>query len=76
MSANGWSWSRTRPAPRGKDASRSCCEGNPSIHYHVWEQDDLAELLVDVRGAGLPFTIEAIVLNRALVESICVLRKG
>ena len=28
------------------------------------------------RRLGLPFTIEAIVLNRAPVESICVLRLG
>ncbi len=51
-------------------------EGYPSIHYHVWEQDSLAAMLIDIRRRlELPFEIEAIVLNRPLVESICVLRK-
>jgi SAM-dependent methyltransferase len=46
------------------------------IHYHVWTQDSLAEMLVDLRKRlALPFDIEAIVLNRQLIESICILRK-
>jgi len=45
-----------------------------SIHYHVWTQFELAELLAFVkREYGLPFTIELLYMNS--VEVIAVLRK-
>jgi SAM-dependent methyltransferase len=51
-------------------------EGTPNIHYHVWAQDDLAQLLQSLRkDPGLPFDIEAIVMNRIMGESLCLLRK-
>jgi SAM-dependent methyltransferase len=51
-------------------------DGNPSIHYHVWTQTELLEMLVDLRRRlRLPFMIEAVVLNKGMIESICVLRK-
>ena len=47
-----------------------------TIHCHVWTQDDVLEMLIDVRRrAMLSFEILAVVLNRPLVESICVLKK-
>jgi SAM-dependent methyltransferase len=46
------------------------------IHCHVWTQDTVLEMLLDVkRRLGLSFEVLAVVLNRALVESICVLKK-
>lgn len=49
---------------------------NYSIHFHVWTQKELLEMLVDIRRRlGLPFEIEALLLNRALGENIAVLRK-
>jgi SAM-dependent methyltransferase len=49
---------------------------NPPIHFHVWTQEGLAEFLLDVRRRpALPFDVEAVVLNRVFLESICVLRK-
>jgi hypothetical protein len=51
-------------------------EGTPNIHYHVWAQDDLAELIQSLRrDPGLPFDIEALVMNRIMGESLCLLRK-
>jgi SAM-dependent methyltransferase len=48
----------------------------PPIHFHVWTQEVLTELLLDVRRRlALPFDVEAVVLNRVFLESICVLRK-
>jgi GT2 family glycosyltransferase/SAM-dependent methyltransferase len=45
-----------------------------SIHYHVWTQFELAELLVFVKKQyGLPFSIELLHMN--IVEVIAVLRK-
>ena len=49
---------------------------NYSIHFHVWTQEGLAEFLLDVRRRlALPFDVEAVVLNRVFLESVCVLRK-
>lgn len=51
-------------------------EGTPNIHYHVWGQDNLAEMFQSLRqGLDLPFDIEAIVMNRIMGESLCLLRK-
>jgi SAM-dependent methyltransferase len=51
-------------------------DGTPNMHYHVWTQDGLTELLLSLRNRlGLPFDIEAIVFNRVMGESICLLRK-
>lgn len=49
-----------------------------SIHYHVWTQWELLELLFDVRRRlHLPFEIETVVLNhrRRFAESVAILRK-
>jgi SAM-dependent methyltransferase len=51
-------------------------EGTPNIHYHVWGQDDLAEMFQSLRrDPGLRFDIEAVVMNRIMGESLCLLRK-
>jgi SAM-dependent methyltransferase len=51
-------------------------EGTPNIHFHVWTQDDLGEMLQSLRrDPGLPFDIEALVMNRVMGESLCLLRK-
>jgi predicted SAM-dependent methyltransferase len=45
-----------------------------SLHFHVWTQNELLEMLVDIRRRlALPFDIEAVVQNG--VESLVVLRK-
>ena len=46
------------------------------IHFHVWTIQEVTEMLVGIQQRyRLPFDIEAIVCNRLLVETICVLRK-
>jgi hypothetical protein len=51
-------------------------ERNMSIHFHVWTQQGLLEMLIDVRRRfSLPFDVEAVTLHRARVETIVVLRK-
>lgn len=46
------------------------------IHFHVWTIQEVTEMLLGMRRRyAMPFEIEAIVCNRALVETICVLRK-
>ncbi|MFO0801302.1 MAG: methyltransferase domain-containing protein [Gemmataceae bacterium] len=47
-----------------------------SIHYHVWTHDSLCETLFEGRRRlSLPFEAEALVRNRGLSESVCVLRR-
>lgn len=46
------------------------------IHFHVWTIHELTELFMDLRQRyRLHYDIEALVCHRALVETICVLRK-
>lgn len=45
-----------------------------SIHFHVWTEADLLEMLLYCRrGAGLPFGIE--LFQRNGFESVAILRK-
>ena len=45
-----------------------------SIHIHVWTQNELLEMLVEIRRRyGLPFDIEAVIRNGD--ESLVALRK-
>lgn len=54
-----------------------CGQENPPIHYHVWTQEGLLELLLACQQRlGLSFEIQGFLLNRPLAETICVLRKG
>lgn len=46
------------------------------IHFHVWTIHEVTEMFTDLRKRyELPFIIEAIVCNRPLIETLCVLRK-
>lgn len=46
------------------------------IHFHVWTIHEVAEMATDLRQRMmLSFDIEAIVTNRPLLETLCVLRK-
>lgn len=46
------------------------------IHFHVWTIHELTELFTEIRKRySLPYVIEAIVCNRALIETLCVVRK-
>jgi SAM-dependent methyltransferase len=48
---------------------------NYSIHYHVWTQAELLELLASLRRKlGLPFDVETLVRNEH--EHIAILEKG
>ena len=47
-----------------------------SIHFHVWTQKELLEMLFDVRTTlKLPYELNAVVTNRELFETICVLTR-
>lgn len=47
------------------------------IHFHVWTIQEVTEMLMGMWARyQMPFEIEAIVCNRSLVETICVLRKS
>jgi hypothetical protein len=49
---------------------------NYSIHFHVWTQHALLEMLIDVRRRlVLPFDIEAVRLHQARAETIVILRR-
>jgi hypothetical protein len=51
-------------------------EGVPSIHYHVWTHESLAEFFIGLRrDLHFPFEVEAVALNRLMGEAIAVLRK-
>lgn len=48
-----------------------------SIHFHVWTQDHLVEMITDLRKTlGLPLELVEMQTNRALGEVICILRKS
>ncbi len=46
------------------------------IHFHVWTIHEVTEMFTELRKRyQLPYIIEAIVCNRPLIETVCVLRK-
>jgi SAM-dependent methyltransferase len=48
-----------------------------SIHFHVWTHDTFHDFLVAIRQRyTLPFGLSAVISNRPLGESICVLEKA
>jgi len=47
-----------------------------SIHFHVWTQVELVEMLKDIQvKLKLPFKLAEVKLNQALSENICILKK-
>ena len=47
-----------------------------SIHFHVWTQRELLEMLLEIRRRlSLPYELSAIVPNRKNLETICVLTR-
>jgi SAM-dependent methyltransferase len=51
-------------------------ETNYSIHFHVWTQKELLEMLTDIRcRLRMPFDIQALMVNRERSEVITILQK-
>ncbi|HEY3324809.1 MAG TPA: methyltransferase domain-containing protein [Planctomycetota bacterium] len=64
------------PAAELDSHCRKLMEANYSIHFHVWTQDALAEMLVESRRQlSLRFDLIALMLNREQNESICILTR-
>lgn len=57
-----------------KESAMELMEKDYSIHFHIWEKEDLEDLLIfAIKNLGFKFTIENISDN--YIENLCILRK-